>query len=259
MKIRCVWEHNGEDTLLYADNFPGAFTRGASKKMALDKMGQEVESYLRWSRTVEQARKDSTGNDKTAEAENTANSANQPDSFQTEIIQEKSSGLDIRNADSDVLFDKEKEPLTMEEYQYLKGLVLKSAQDFLSLYEALPDKDQSALPERKCFYGEVPRTGREMYEHTKCVNSYYFGEIEVPSDREGTILECRVRGFELLEQQPDSLANKVFLGSYDEEWSLRKVLRRFLWHDRIHAKAMYRMAKQTFGEESVPDVFRFEK
>ena len=25
MKIRCVWEHNGSDTILYADGFPGAF------------------------------------------------------------------------------------------------------------------------------------------------------------------------------------------------------------------------------------------
>lgn len=248
MKIRCVWEHNGEDTLLYADNFPGAFTRGASKKMALDKMEKEVESYLRWASEVE---------DKAMAGEEFAKT--EAIAFRPEIIQEKSSDLDIKNADSDVLFDKEKEPLTMEEYQYLKALALKSAEDFLKLYEALPDKDKSALPERKCFYGEVPRTGREMYEHTKCVNSYYFGEIEVPADREGTILECRVRGFELLEQQPDFLENKVFLGSYDEEWSLRKVLRRFLWHDRIHAKAMYRMAKQTFGEGSVPDVFRFEK
>lgn len=248
MKIRCVWEHNGEDTLLYADNFPGAFTRGASKKIALDKMEKEVEAYLRWASTV--------GNwavqgEKSVDIEVT--------SLQNEIIQEKSSDLDIKHADSDVLFNQEKEPLTLDEYRYLKTLVLKSAEDFLNLYEAIPDKDKSAFPERTCFYGAIPRTGREMYEHTKCVNSYYFGEIEVPADREGTILECRARGFELLERQPDFLENKVFQGSYDEEWSLRKVLRRFLWHDRIHAKAMYRMAKQTFGEGSVPDVFRFEK
>ncbi len=32
MKIRCVWEHHGNDTLLYSDNFVGAFTRGASRE-----------------------------------------------------------------------------------------------------------------------------------------------------------------------------------------------------------------------------------
>ena len=96
-----------------------------------------------------------------------------------------------------------------------------------------------------------------MYEHTKNVNAYYFGEIGVPADNEGTILECRERGFAALENQADFLRCAVCLGSYDEEWSLRKVLRRFVWHDRIHAKAMYRMAVKTFGDKSVPNVFRF--
>ena len=70
-------------------------------------------------------------------------------------------------------------------------------------------------------------------------------------------MECRERGFELLENSPDFLDNKVYAGSYGEEWSLRKVLRRFIWHDRIHAKVMYRMAVKTFGEDAVPDIFHF--
>ncbi|MBP3464713.1 MAG: hypothetical protein J6J90_01040, partial [Angelakisella sp.] len=38
MKIRCVWEHNGGDTLLYAADLPGAYARGDSKEAALEKM-----------------------------------------------------------------------------------------------------------------------------------------------------------------------------------------------------------------------------
>ena len=53
--------------------------------------------------------------------------------------------------------------------------------------------------------------------------------------------------------------NTVYRGSYGEEWSLQKVLRRFIWHDRIHAKAMYRMAVKTFGKAAVPNVFCFEE
>ena len=48
MKIRCVWEHNGDDSILYADNFVGAYTRGESKDIALQKMKREVMSYLKW-------------------------------------------------------------------------------------------------------------------------------------------------------------------------------------------------------------------
>ena len=39
---------------------------------------------------------------------------------------------------------------------------------------------------------------------------------------------------------------------------LSKVLRRFIWHDRIHAKAMYRMAVKTFGSNVVPNIFQFD-
>lgn len=232
MQIQCVWEHNGDDTILYSDNFIGAFTRGESKKIALRKMPAEVASYLRWKGEPV------------------------PDSLEPVITQEKSSGLTISDADSDVLFEEERRSLTISEYQAQKALALKSALDFLTLYEAIPNKEESCLRARETFYGPVPRTASEMYAHTKNVNDYYFGEIGVETDHEGTILECRQRGFALLEQQPDFLKNQVFLGSYGEEWSLRKVLRRFIWHDRIHAKAMYRMAVKTFGD-GIRNVFQF--
>ena len=96
-----------------------------------------------------------------------------------------------------------------------------------------------------------------MYEHTKNVNAYYFGEIGVDADNDGDIYECRVRGFEIVEKTDRFLDNLTIDGSYGEEWSLRKVIRRFIWHDRIHAKAMWRMAVKTFGEAENP--FAFEE
>lgn len=161
MRIRCVWEHNGDDSILYADNFIGVFTRGPSKDLAIQKMPAEIKSYLMWKDNLI------------------------PDSFGLEIVQEKRS-----------------------EYTDLKALALKSAQDFLTLYQAMPDKDKSCLPVRATFYGQIPRTAFQMYEHTKNVNNYYFGEIGVSVDNEGSILECRERGFALLESQPDFLKSK---------------------------------------------------
>ena len=159
---------------------------------------------------------------------------------------------------ADVIFDDEGKELSASEYSELKFLVMKSAHDFLTLYQAIPDKNKSRLAVRTTFYGQIPRTAFEMYEHTKNVNDYYFGEIGVAADNEGDITQCRERGFAVLENQPDFLKNTVYFGSYDEEWSLRKVLRRFIWHDRIHAKAMYRMAVKTFGFDVVPNTFRFD-
>jgi len=181
-----------------------------------------------------------------------------PSTFDVEIVQEKVSDLNIRDADSDVLFDSERLDLSEDEYLRLKARALTSAESFQALYDAFPDKHRSVLPERKTFYGSVPRTAEEMYQHTKHVNAYYFGEIGVEADNNGSIAECRRRGFEALEGQPNYLELGVFDGSYGELWSLRKVLRRFIWHDRIHAKAMYRMGVKTFGKSAIPDIFCFE-
>ena len=77
------------------------------------------------------------------------------------------------------------------------------------------------------------------------------------ADNESTILECRRRGFTALERRDGFLNLGVREGSYGEMWSIRKLIRRFVWHDRIHAKAMYRMALKTFGGD-IPNVFHFE-
>ena len=233
MIVNCVWEHNGNDTLLYAIDFVGAYTRGESLEIAKAKMPQEIVAYLEW-----------LGEDTS-------------DNIEVVIIEEKGSDLAIKDADSDVLFESEKAPLTSDEYEKLKALALKSAKDFLALYASIPNKSATAIAERKTFYGQVPRTADEMYEHTKNVNEYYFAEIAVDADNGGTIYECRRRGFEALEAKLDFLKNDVTEGSYGEDWSLRKVLRRFIWHDRIHARAMYRMAVKVFGTENVENPFCF--
>ena len=235
MIVNCVWEHNGDDSILYADTFIGAFARGATKEEAIRKMPEEIRRFQLW------------------------RGETPVDDYEIEIIQEKKSALQIRDADSDVLFTTEKRSLTAEEYLYLKSLALKSAEDFHTLYSSFPDKHKSDLPYRKTFYGSVPRTAEEMYQHTKNVNEYYFSEIGVTADNEGTIVSCRTRGFETLESIVDYLSLGTVTGSYDEQWSLRKVFRRFIWHDRIHAKAMYRMGILTFGTDAIPDVFRFTR
>ena len=233
MIINCVWEHNGNDTLLYAMDFPGAFTRGPNLQTAVEKMPAEIRSYATWA------------------------GVSLPEDISVAVSQDTNSSLQISDADSDVLFASESEPLCEAKYLELKSLALKSAADFLTLYHSIPDLEYRPYPVRRTFYGQVPGTAKEMYDHTKSVNSYYFAEIDVDADNSGNILECRRRGFELLEQVPGFLDNKIICGSYDESWSVRKVIRRFIWHDRIHAKAMYRMASHQFGTAVIENPFHF--
>ena len=122
MKVRCIWEHNGSDSLIYSADHIGAFARGESREIAESKLEREIQSYLRWK----------GGSD----------SGQSTSDCVVEIAQDCCSELNIADADSDVLFEDEKKPLTMEDYTELKALALKSAADFLRLYEAIPDKDE---------------------------------------------------------------------------------------------------------------------
>lgn len=225
MKIECVWEHNGNDTLLYAVNLPGAYARGVSKEIAMEKMATEARSYLRWK------------------------GENVTEDIVVEIVQDAPCDLQICDADSDVLFESEQEPLTQAEYERLKLLVLRSARDFRKLYDSIPNPDISGRPHRQSFYGPVPRTPREMYEHTNRVTAYYAAAFGIELENMPDIYANRMQVLSELEDLPDFLSGKVYTADDGEEWTMRKALRRFLWHDRIHAKAMWRTAKALWGED----------
>ena len=79
MNVNCAWEHNGEDTLLYAIDFVGAFARGDSLDAARRKMPSEIKSYLRWL------------------------GASADEDVCIVIAEEKASELAIRDADSDMI------------------------------------------------------------------------------------------------------------------------------------------------------------
>ena len=237
MKIHAVMEYNAEGYLIYAANFIGAFVRGRTKEEALAKFPAEIRSYLRW----------------------LGREGEFCEPVEVEIVQEKLSNLKVCDADSDVIFHSETQPLQLAEYEKLKALALKSATDFQALFDSIPNKTGTTLLPRKTFYGDVPVAAEEMYLHTMNVNSYYFGEIGVKAKNGPDILSCRQQGFAKLEDTPDFLANRVHDGSYGEQWSLRKVMRRFVWHDRIHARAMFKMAAALCGRKAVQNPFRFDE
>lgn len=237
MRIRAAMEYNDEGVLLWLLDYPGAAARGASLEEAKGKAGAEAASWSRW-------------------AEETIFPAPTEGAFDVDVTEWKQSRLLVADADSDMIFEAEKKPFLPGEYRKLKELTLRSARDFLRLYESIPEKDRPLAPQRESFYGPVPRTARQMYDHTNGVTAYYLGEVGVEAQNLPDIWEGRRVALEQLEEQPELWKNPVFTGSYDEQWSPKKVLRRFLWHDRIHAKAMFRRARAIWGD-AIDDPFCF--
>lgn len=231
--MKAALEYSDKGCMLYSLDCPGPFARGRSREEAAAKLPADVAAFCRWA-----------GWEVPAGA--------------VEIVEEKyQPDMRVEDADSDMLFASERQPVTAEEYALLRELVLKSARDFDALYASVPDKDASLGDARKTFYGEYPDTARKMFEHTNRVTAYYVGELDAEVDNLPGCHENRVNGLTAIEAIPDFLNLPVIEGSYGEEWSLRKVLRRFLWHDRIHARGMYRRARAIWGD-LIADPFRFD-
>lgn len=220
MKLQAVAEYNAGGYLIYAADYPGAFVRGQTEAEALAKFPGELRSYLHWSTGARPAYDDP----------------------EIEIVQRKVSALQINLADSDVLFDAERQSLSPQEYEALKLLVLRSARDVRRMYESIPNPDISDRPKRICFYGAVPRTPREMYEHINQTTAYYVGAFGLPFENVADLYTNRLQALAELETLPGALSGTVYTAPDGEQWTMRKVLRRFLWHDRIHARAMWRTA-----------------
>lgn len=229
--LRLIREYNGGGNLLWAADYPGAFSRGSTLEEALAKLPAEVTAYCRWSGLAPPGEAGCV----LCQTERAADS------------------LQICEADTEILFHGEALPLSETEYRALRRLVLKSAEDFQWVFEAVPDKDRPAIPARTTFYGETPRTAREMYAHTNGVTGYYIRQLGASAVEEASIVTARRLALDALEALPNLLKSEPLPGDFGELWSARKVLRRFLWHDRIHVKAMIRMACTLWG--ALPNPF----
>lgn len=117
-----------------------------------------------------------------------------------------------------------------------KRLLPAGAADLLRARAAHRERNVRAYQKRERLLFRGNRRRRRLRRH----------DLRMPAER--------LRGAGAARRLPRLPARE---GSYGEWWSLRKVLRRFLWHDRIHAKAMYRMLRSTFADAEIPNPFCF--
>ena len=143
------------------------------------------------------------------------------------------SGLHTEDADSDLLLEADCAPMTEADYP-----------------------DISPRAPRTSFYGPVPRTPREMYDHTNHTTAYYMAAFGIPFENMPDLYANRLQALAEIEDREELLTGKVCTAPDGERWTLRKLLRRFLWHDRIHARAMWRTAAPLWGS-AVADPFGF--
>ena len=221
-RLSVAFETNGKGFIGFIVELPGAFVRGKTEGEALSKVNVEVNSYLRW-----------LGDSK---AHN----------FEFQVIQRRSSNLMVEDADNEILLDADREYLNEEEFKKLLNLVHYSGETFFALCEssALKDwVDESRI--RKAFYGENPKTIQEIFNHVSRTQYYYLSRVKLKFSEEETGF-LKIREICLLElSKIFQESNNLLVYYIDEEsWTIRKVLRRFIWHDRIHGKAITRILEK---------------
>jgi len=231
--IRVAVEENHKGTMVHLLDMPGAFTRAEKPDDAIAKVIYEARMYERWI-------------GKTHDKE-----------YEVEITQRETTNAQLDDGDTEILVSRDKD-LDLNYFQQLKMLALKSAKDFQKLYDSIPDKECDDISKaRTTFYGKVPSNAKEILFHVDKVNAYYLSRINMDfTGDKNDLVANRIHILELIESNKEVMKNPIIFID-NEYWTTAKVLRRFVWHDRIHARALYRFAVRKWGLDHICDAFNF--
>lgn len=218
--MKIVYETNGKGVLGWLVDLPGAYIRGRTIDEARSKIEQEITDYENW-----------------------LGIKTESDDEYTESVQE--CNLQVEDADSNILFDTEQIDFkSLDDFEYWCKLVSVSATKADNLYKSCQYKDfVDPHMVRKTFYGDVYSTINEQFAHIINVQNYYLAQIGTGIETGNDLLSSR-RGFiEQLRRKYLAEGNRLYKNE-EESWTIKKIVRRIIWHDRIHAKAIGRMEKR---------------
>jgi len=215
-------ETNGKGFVGFVVELPGAFVRGRSESEILSKVGLEAKSYLDWL-GIQRA---SLG--------------------RGHVVERHFCQLTVEDADSEILLAADRGPVNEEEFDRLSEIVLLSGRTFTSLYDQCQLKnwvDTARI--RRTFYGENPASIQAIFNHVDSTQRYYLSRVGLDVAQGQSFLDMRSLGLEKIGELHRRKNNSVVYQVEDESWTVKKVMRRFVWHDRIHGKAITRiLAKQ---------------
>lgn len=241
-KVELAIEWNEHGVICHFVEPLGAFIRGTTEARAIEKAHSEYASYARWLRS----RPGSTV------------------SFTVSftVTQRHRTNLHVQDADSDILLDSDRINLSRKDVDLAKELLVYSAATFEALFKqaALPDRVDSKMT-GATFYGERPDTIRRVFTHVDRTQDYYMSRVglRIAPERDSFVGRRKSCVSQLSKHWPSGKALQPMTLD-DEQWTYLKVVRRFLWHDRIHAKSIVRMLQRQVEEGAIPsyvDPFRF--
>jgi len=225
-------ETNGRGFQGFIIELPGAFVRDRTEQEALSKTIKEATSYAKWLEI------------------------SAPTSIKARVVQRHQCELTVEDGDCEILFDRDQDALAETEFADLSDLVKHSGQTFSRLYESVSLKDWvDSSKSRPTFYGQTPKTVRENFDHVKGAQYYYLSRTKTSFQfvKDGDFLAIRQQCLDQLTELYSKNGNSEVFSADDENWTLAKILRRFIWHDRIHARAIVRILQKQQSQGLIQD------
>jgi hypothetical protein len=220
--VQVAVESNNRGFIGFLVELPGAYVRGRGEEELLSKVGQEAKSFLDWL-GISRVRPD-----------------------RGRIVERHTSPLSVEDADNEILLEADKGAVNKDEFDRLTEIARRSGETFVSLYDSSLLKDWvDSSRARRTFYSERPKTVQEIFEHVERTQFYYLSRTGLNSGRGRQFVETRESCLEKIDGLFEKSGNSIIYNVDAEFWTLKKILRRYIWHDRIHGKAITRiLAKQ---------------
>jgi hypothetical protein len=238
--LSVAMETNGQGFLGFIVELPGAFVRGPVEDEALSKAHHEAGSYLRW-----------LGHEQTRFPK-------------AHVVQTHRCRLMVEDADCEILLDNDTREMDDQEFRRLADLAKFSGVTFNKLFDSVELRDWiDEAKIRRTFYGQNKKTIQEIFDHVKQTQYYYLSRTSTSIIADQSEHFMRIRNFSLdaLEALFRQNGNLKVYTVDNEAWTLKKILRRFIWHDRIHGKAITRILekqRQLGLIDRYDDPFRFD-
>ncbi len=197
-------------------DLPGAYAAGQTREDALQTLAQEVRDYWAWLRKFGEG----------------APSENEP--VEVEVVETFRAFKSSPDYEVNALFAPDARPVEEEEIPRYLRLLEMSRTELLEVLSRVP---REAFEWKR---DERTRTIREILRHVAQTEIWYLSRV-LSVDSMTLLLEAtRAIAKDYLSRLDVTQRGRVVTHA-GEQWSARKGVRRFLWHERYHTKSIRRI------------------
>lgn len=210
-------------TQIFIQELPGCYSRSPTLDEAVAKAPLKIREFLDWLR---------------GQGEDIAESDYD---IETEISEIVRGNWPVNLGDSQALFKADLRPLERKEVERCIRFIRYAREDFMNLYSSTPKDAKEWKPDQT-----TPRNIKRIAEHVADVDLFYLERLRARRSMDWPLgfLEASnelaiMRLSNLSEDEMNCTVSQHNPGGWTgttepEGWTARKVLRRFVWHERLH-------------------------